>query len=195
MKRLYIILLLLSTTLLAIMFALFVMLVNLPTKQVGKTSYTPVRAASVLPSMYHVKDIPVCHASDVKTYMDYRMITSKSSAQYRYIHNSGQVIKRDGFLWDGEFKAVALGSYFGPIGSKYIFTLSTGTKLKVVKADAKADAHTFGGCQQRWDTSVLEFIIDTREFTKESNGYVHHGNFNNDPQYHGTIIKIEKVID
>lgn len=195
MRRLYVILLLLSTTLLAIMFALFIILVNLPIKEYSRVSLNPSVKASLLSSVYQVREIPVCHTSSVKTYMDYRMITSKTSDQYQYIHNSGKVIKRDGFLWDGEFKAVALGSYFGPIGSKYIFTLSTGTELKVVKADAKADAHTYGGCQQRWDTSVIEFVIDSRAFKKEANGYVKNGNFNNDPAYEGSIIKIEEVVE
>ena len=139
-----------------------------------------------------LQEIPVCHPSAVKSYMDYRMITARSSKQWRYIHESGNITIKDGFLWEDDFIGVALGSYFGPIGSKYSFHLDTGIVLHVVKVEAKADIHTNNGCEQRWDTSVIEFVIDSQAFTKEANGYVNHGNFNNSPQFRGNIVAIYK---
>ncbi len=139
-----------------------------------------------------LQEIAVCNSSNVKTYMDYRMITARNSKQWRYIHESGNITIKDGFLWEDDFIGVALGSYFGPIGSKYSFHLDTGIVLHVVKVEAKADKHTNNGCEQRWDTSVIEFVIDSQAFTKEANGYVNHGNFNNSPQFRGNIVAIYK---
>ena len=140
-------------------------------------------------------EITVCSPSSVKTYMDYRMITARNSKQWRYIHESGNVEIRDGFLWEDDFIGVALGSYFGEIGSKYIFKLDTGIELKVVKVEAKSDAHTNNGCEQKWDKSVIEFVIDSQAFKKEANGYVKNGNFNNDKNFKGKIIEIWEVVE
>lgn len=138
--------------------------------------------------------IEVCSNSSVKTYMDYKKITNKSSKQWQFIHNSGQINIVNGYLMSGEYIGVALGSYFGEIGSKFIFTLEDGKEIKVIKVEEKADAHTINGCQQRWDNSVIEFVIDSDYFPKAKNGYVYSGNFNNLEQFKGKIIKIEKII-
>lgn len=138
--------------------------------------------------------IEVCSNSSVKTYMDYKKITNKSSKQWQFIHNSGQINIVNGYLMSDEYIGVALGSYFGEIGSKFIFTLEDGKEIKVIKVEEKADAHTINGCQQRWDNSVIEFVIDSDYFPKAKNGYVYSGNFNNLEQFKGKIIKIEKII-
>lgn len=142
-------------------------------------------------------EISVCNNSSTKTYMDYRKITSKTSKQYKYIQANMKVNDK-GFLVDEEgYIGIALGSYFGDIGSKYIITLSGGQALKVVKIEAKADIHTNNGCEQKWDKSVIEFVIDTdvasKHFGISSNGYIMNGNFNK--HFKGTIEKIEVVID
>lgn len=142
----------------------------------------------------NVKDIPVCSNSQTKTYMDYKMITDKTSKQWQYINASGRIKIENGYLMEGEYIGVALGSYFGEIGTKYIFTLDTGKQIKVVKIEEKADAHTNNGCQQKWDGSVIEFVIDSNAFEKSANGYVYNGNFNNVEQFKGKIIKIEEVL-
>jgi hypothetical protein len=76
--------------------------------------------------------------------MCYRSITNKNSAQWDYIHNQQIVtVSDDGLLRDADgFIAVALGSYFGDIGSRYIFILDSGIELPVIKIDRKADKHT-----------------------------------------------------
>ena len=142
-----------------------------------------------------LKNIPVCSNSQTKTYMDYKMITDKSSKQWRYINSSGRIKIENGYLMEGEYIGVALGSYFGEIGTKYIFTLDTGKQIKVVKIEEKADAHTKNGCQQKWDGSVIEFVIDSNAFEKSANGYVYNGNFNNIEQFNGHIEKIEMVME
>lgn len=140
------------------------------------------------------KDIPVCSNSKSKTYMDYKKITDTSSKQWHYINESGKIKIENGFLMEGDYIGVALGSYFGEIGTKYIFTLDTGKQIKVVKVEEKADIHTNNGCQQKWDKSVIEFVIDSDMFEKSANGYVYSGNFNNVEQFNGHIEKIEMVI-
>jgi hypothetical protein len=137
-------------------------------------------------------EIGVCNSSASKTYLDHSLISSQST-QGRYIDT--HMTSRNGLLYDKDnFIGVALGSYFGIIGNRFIFTLSTGIELRVVKVEEKSDAHTYGGCVQRWDRSVLEFVIDsdTSTFWIGTNGYVANGNFNNLSQFNGTIIKIMK---
>lgn len=138
-----------------------------------------------------------------KTYMDYKKITSTSSAQYKYIHshmadgtlkvtNEGLLLTNDGFI------GVALGSHYGKIGDKFVFTLSTGVQLKVVKLDEKSDAHTDPmGCYHVADKtySTLEFVIDTETaktaFGVKGNGYVAGGNFNNIEKFSGQIVAVQ----
>lgn len=139
------------------------------------------------------KKVEVCSSSSSKTYMSWRA-TSASSYQGRFMREHMTI--RDGLLYDKHgFIGVALGSYFGEIGSRYIFTLDTGVVLNVIKVEAKSDRHTYNGCQQRWDESVIEFVIDleTNVYEVGDNGLVLNGNFNNHPDFKGKIIKIEKI--
>ena len=128
-----------------------------------------------------------------KTYMDYRAITDKSSKQYKYI-KANMTVGSDGYLRDKDGNiGVALGSYYGEVGSKYQVTLSEGQVFNVVKIEEKSDAHTIDGCIQKWDKSVIEFVIDSSKFEKASNGYVYQGNFNNNPEFRGTIESMYKI--
>lgn len=143
----------------------------------------------------HEQEIPpiqinyarICGTSSIKTYMDYKKITDKSSVQYKFIKNNMKI--KDGFLYYGEYIGVALGSKFGKIGTKYSVTLDTGVKFKVIKIDEKADIHTNNGCQQKWDGSIIEFVIDdnTTKVWLGSNGYYANGNFNNLKEFKGNI--------
>jgi len=133
--------------------------------------------------------LEVCHYGVNKTYMDYRALNT-SSAQYKLLMT---MTIREGlfYTFDG-YIAVALGSYFGPLGSKYSITLSSGVVLDVIKAEEKADRHTNDGCEQKWDKSVIEFVIDsqTLPYWVGSKGYFLNGNFNNADEFYGDIIKI-----
>lgn len=146
--------------------------------------------------------VPVLSSSSAKSYMDYRAITDKSSKQWKFINESGEVeIDKRGFITtcDGYY-AVALGSYFGEIGQKYIFTLRDGDRireLRAVKAEAKADKDTRADGFACPDGHVIEMVIDTStaymQERKEANGYICSGNLNKIEELRGEIIKIEKI--
>lgn len=136
--------------------------------------------------------IPVCYSGKNKSYMALSAI-SENSAQWRFI--SANMTIRDGLLYDkDDYIGVALGSYFGPLGSRYIFILSTGIELKVVKVEAKSDRHTNNGCEQSDDHSVIELVVDmdTEKFPRISNNHPSNGNFNNLPEFRGEIVQIIK---
>lgn len=141
----------------------------------------------------------ICQTS-AKTYMDYRAITNTSSAQYQFIHSDEITICEDGFLRDNEgFIGVAMGSYFGPIGSRYICHLDTGKDIKVVKVEAKDISHTFSGFCGSTAYDIIEFVIDTKALwmqqNKWGNGYIFSGNFNNYSEFNGKIVAIDMVIE
>ncbi|MFI3284549.1 MAG: hypothetical protein R3Y57_05650 [Erysipelotrichaceae bacterium] len=143
-------------------------------------------------------DVALCSTSSVKTYMSYSKITNTSSKQYHFIQNELTVDEESGLLKDKDgYIAVALGTYFGEIGTRYIFTLESGVELKLVKAEVKSDNHTVNGCYQAHDKSVIEFIVDTDYasdyFGLYSNGLILSGNFNNHEDFKGRITKIEEV--
>lgn len=146
-------------------------------------------SANVLEKSY----IELCSTSSVKTYMDYRAITDELSLQYKYIqaymkvNDKGLLIDKDGYI------GVALGRYYGTIGSKYKITLDTGVILNVIKIEEKADNDTINGCQQKYDGSVIEFVIDTDYFELSDNGYIFNGNFNNNKDFNGNIESIEVI--
>ncbi|MBQ0036079.1 MAG: hypothetical protein KBT35_04080 [Firmicutes bacterium] len=147
---------------------------------------------------FECEEIDICSSNDVKTYMDYRLTSDTSSVQYRFIRNN-LYVDNTGFLYDKDgFIAVALGSYYGNIGDRYYFTLDSGIVIPVVKAESKADGDVYGGCYQRYDGSVIEFLIDTDKaqayFGTYANGYVLQGNYNNYDLFHGYIDKVEKVV-
>jgi len=105
----------------------------------------------------------------------------------------GKGLMRD----DKGYIGVALGSYFGEIGSKFIITLDSGIVLKLVKVEHKDDRHTTNGIYQKWDKSIIEFVIDEDVsevvIGRSGNGYIMSGNFNNSEFFEGEIIEIIKV--
>lgn len=134
-----------------------------------------------------------CSTSNVKTYMDYKAITMVGSKQYQYIQNNMTI--SNGLLYDGDYIGVALGSWWGDIGSKWTIELDTGILLNVVKVDEKANAHTYSGCQHRNDSSVIEFVIDSNTVPSEwwgGNGLVFNGNFNNSELFNGNILRVSR---
>ena len=128
-----------------------------------------------------------------KTYMDYERITNKSSKQWELLQTL--TICDDGMIRDNDgYIAAALGSAFGPIGSRYIFNLEDGKELLIIKVDQKQDSHTcenniFG--LNNWD--IIEFVVDTSKMPVWNNGLVYGGNFNNVPEYSGGIVNWVEV--
>jgi len=175
--------------------------VHMPTKEI-KTSDVIIAQNYIDEQVTETRiEVAMYGDSSTKSYMDYRCITNTASKQWNYIYNSGEItVCNDGFLrtTDGDYYGVALGSYFGEIGSKYVFTLDSGVELKVVKLDEKADKDT---CENNYkhkiDGSIIEFVVDSSkmDYAKGSNGYIYNGNFNNNHWLEGNITKIEKVID
>lgn len=141
--------------------------------------------------------LEVISASSTKTYMDYRAITAKNSPQYKYIHNYMD-IGEDGFLRDEDgYIGVALGSYFGEIGSRYDFVLDSGITLHLIKVEEKSDADTSYGFYHNCDGSVIEFVIDTKSAAMQknrwNNGLIWSGNFNNCSEFKGRISSIWSI--
>ena len=136
-------------------------------------------------------EIEPCDNSSAKTYMDYKAITSTTSKQYQFIQENMTI--RNGFLFDQDgYIGVALGSWFGEIGSRWVFRLSSGESIYAVKIDEKDDSHTIDGCRHYLDGSVIEFVIDseTIQIERHSNGYIAGGNFNNIPWFTGDIVSL-----
>lgn len=124
--------------------------------------------------------------------MDYRSISSRTSAQWQYLYYEDDSKKFDEvnglLIFDGEYIGVALGSVYGEIGSKYTITTDTGKTFKVVKIDEKSDQHTTNGCQDA-SGAIIEFVVDTSSM--DSNAKFH-GSYNVVSEFEGTIVKIEK---
>lgn len=149
---------------------------------------------------YRYSPVEMTYKTSAKTYMDYRAITDTSSAQYQFIHSDEIMICEDGFLRDDEgFIGVAMGSYFGPIGSRYICHLDTDKDIKVVKVEAKDTSHTFDDFCGRTAYDIIEFVIDTKALwmqqNKWDNDYIFSGNFNNYSEFNGKIVAIDMVIE
>lgn len=160
-------------------------------------SAPPITKVKVEPKpMEQWENYGVCAYSSAKTYEEGNIRWDPTSTQFQimntlHINDRGMYESVDGYL------AVALGSYYGPVGSKFKITLDSGIVLKVIKADAKADKDTVNGCSQRTDGSILEFVINEPtafRFFPSTNGYVNNGNFNNHTDYQGTIVKVEKLV-
>lgn len=149
----------------------------------------------------NTEDVPIIYETDLsaKPYMDYRKITNEASRQYQLIHSDEISVDTDGYLIDTEGNVgVAMGSYFGEIGTRYIIHLDTGISFGVVKVEAKADIHTCENNFMSAANDVIEFVIDTKAEQMQdnvwSNGYIYQGNFNNCPRWQGNIIRIERVL-
>lgn len=116
--------------------------------------------------------------------MDYRTITDTTSKQYSLIQQS---TIRNGLLYIDDYVLVALGSYYGDIGTKYLLTFESGETLKVIKADQKSDNHVINNCYHKSNKSMIEFIVDTNTLSIELKVA---GDLNE--LFKGKVVKIEK---
>lgn len=139
------------------------------------------------------QEIVLCSDSSVKTYMDGSKITNRSSAAYQTIKTT--TISDDGFYKQGEYYAVALGNYYGPVGTKYRITLSSGKQFYAIKSDTKSDADTYNRCTHISDGSMIEFIVDVATIKRVYPKVSLYGNFNVLEQFNGNVVKIEKIIE
>lgn len=140
--------------------------------------------------------IELCaEGNTTKSYMDGATVTDETSTQYQLLSQM-HVNERGHYETDDGFIAVALGSYYGPVGTKYIITLDSGVQIKAIKADEKANEHMINGCTHYQDGSMMEFILDSEtasNYYGEVNGYVAGGNLNNIDMWKGAIVSIQKV--
>lgn len=113
-------------------------------------------------------NIPTCN-TEFKTYMDYRCITDKTSAQYELQQFAWT--DEDGFRRIGDDYIVAMGTYYAKnVGDRFKITLDTDNEITVIIGDIKQDIHTdyFNQYTPIYDENgiffsgnVLEFIVDT----------------------------------
>ena len=96
----------------------------------------------------------------IKSYMDYRCITSTGSNQYR--------LQRSAYTGDNGLRMVngryciAVGSYYTTTIGQYIdVELKNGKVIKAILADCKADIHTDKTNRINPNGSVIEFVVDT----------------------------------
>ena len=112
-------------------------------------------------------DVPTCN-SEFKTYMDYRCITDKTSAQYELQQFAWT--DEDGFRRISDDYIVAMGTYYSKnVGDRFKITLDTDNEITVIIGDIIQDAHTdyFNQYTPIYDENgiffsgnVLEFIVD-----------------------------------
>lgn len=149
---------------------------------------------------FFTQSVELCSSSSTKTYMDYKLIDDKTSRQYQYIKKYMTVDEETGMLLDEQgFIGAALGSHFGEIGTRYYFTLESGIVLPIVKVEEKSDNDTVKGCYHASDKSVIEFVIDTKIakkfFKGKDKNVIKTGNFNDDENFAGKILSVEKLVE
>lgn len=156
---------------------------------------TPVSAMTVTYTPYDVPNIN----SSFKTWMDYRAITNRDSAQYKYIQRWGWP-DDNGFMRCGgerdlgitdDYYLIALGSYYGTeIGTKYKITTDTGSVFYGALADCKADCDTDSKHRYSYNNDVVEFIVDSRCLDKTVKLF---GSANVYMPLNGKIASIERI--
>lgn len=108
-----------------------------------------------------VKEVPNTDTS-MKTYMDYRTITDKTSEQYKLQQREDVYTDDEGLRRIGDRYMIAIGSFYSKtIGDVLKIKLSGGTIFEGVVSDFKADKHTDSKNQvHKVDKSLVEFIVD-----------------------------------
>lgn len=97
--------------------------------------------------------------SDFKSFMDFRTITSVTSAQYK-LQRMCTTTESGLRIYNGRY-TVAVGTYFNaPVGTYIDVHLSTGQVLQCVVGDIKKDIDTDANNIQAESGNVVEFIVD-----------------------------------
>ena len=136
-----------------------------------------------------------CSPNSKKTFMDYRTITNSASKQYDLIYNH-MTVGSDGLLRDNDgFIGVALGSYYGEVGDRFIIELNGEREVKVIKIDEKSNDHTINGCYQKWDGSVMEIVVDTNLIGASYYEAKTMGDFDYSDLFNGQITNTRQVVE
>ena len=109
------------------------------------------------------------------TYMDYKAVTARSSAQYQLLNSDlAHTDKITGIRMIDDRYCIALGSYYtSKVGQKVNLVFENGTVIKCILGDCKSDKHTDPSHRfHSVDGSVAEFIVDSEYFesTKQWKG-------------------------
>lgn len=145
-------------------------------------------------SEYSIPD----YDTSFKTYMDYRKITDKSSAQYMlqmeaYTDDMGLRKYEDHYI-------VAMGTYYSDnVGDTFKITLDNDTSFNVIIGDIKADCHTdsqnmyspvYDNNGNLISANVIEFIVDTNKLDRSVTKL---GTVSAYDDFKGNIVKIERT--
>lgn len=136
--------------------------------------------------------------SQKMTYMDYRAITDTSSKQYKLQQDPYCVVNEKGFLmYRDNWYVVAMGSYWGNIGDKFIVRLENGTLFSVIIGDYKSDRDTDKEhYAHRADGHVIEFLIDSDSTYMKNHNVIYYGLVNKAfPEFDSKIISITKMVE
>lgn len=97
-----------------------------------------------------------------KSYMDFKMITSKDTPQYKLQHKYAYTDDTGIRMVDGRY-CVALGSYYThKIGQYVDLVLENGTIIPCIIGDQKDDRDTNASHTIAHDGSATEFIVETK---------------------------------
>ena len=115
-----------------------------------------------VPSKYHTKN-------RCKSWEPYTAITARNSKHYKLQHEYAYT-GTYGIRMVDERYCIAVGSYFTTKIGQYIdVILENGTIIPCILGDQKSDAHTDElHIAHRSDGSVVEFIIDTKQFVRKA---------------------------
>lgn len=138
--------------------------------------------------------------SAFKTYMDYRAVTNKASAQYRLLRewawSDGAGFmringERDSGITD-DYYCIALGSYYGTtMGTKYRITTDTGNVFYGILSDGKADCDTNSTHQYAvYNRDIIEYLVYTPKLISDVKIF---GSANVYSPLNGRITKIERI--
>ena len=129
--------------------------------------------------------------TSMKSWMDYRAITSKNSPQYKLQRQKNVYTDKEGFRRIGDDYIIAVGSFYTKIvGTRVEIKLSSGSVFTAIVGDCKADRHTDKLHQKHIsDGSMLEFLVDSRSLNKNIRK-MGDCSFANDDKFKGEVVSI-----
>ena len=138
--------------------------------------------------------------SSFKTYMDYRAVTNKASAQYKLLH-TWALSDGNGFMRvagerelgiSEDYYCVALGAFYGTtMGTKYRFTTSTDNIFYGILSDGKGRPEVNSTQQYGMaNKDVVEFLVYSPMLLPVVKKL---GNAGAYQPLNGRIIKIERI--
>lgn len=118
------------------------------------------------PEILETLDVPTDNDSNngFKSYMDYKMLTSKTSDQYAMQQDAWT--DENGLRRYGDYYMVALGTYYAKsCGETFLITLDSGISFEAITGDIKDDKDTDSLHQHR-NGCIVEFIVETKALSK-----------------------------